>query len=68
MLFKIVTHYIDTYNHWSSLISNPDIHHTRGHSERFMIPMSHIVHIKLILTNALYAIKIWNSLSERMIG
>jgi len=41
MLFKIISHQIDI-NADHLLIPNPEIHHTRGHSKRFLIPMTRV--------------------------
>ena len=48
------------------LIPNPNIHHTRGHNKRFMIPMTRLNRYKHSYFPT--AIKIWNSLPQHVIN
>jgi len=65
MLFKIISHQIDI-NADHLLIPNPDIHHTRSHSKRFLIPMTCVDSYKYSFFPS--AIKIWNSLPQHVIN
>jgi len=65
MLFKIVSHQIDI-NADHLLIPNSEIHHTRGHSKRFLIPMTRIDSNKHSFFPS--AIKIWNFQPQQVIN
>ena len=64
MLFKIVNHQIHI-NIDHLLIPNPDIHHTRGYNERFIIPTTQLNYYRHSFFQS--AIKIRNSLPQHVI-